>query len=152
MKRGYLFLLGVVLVLLVGCSQEEIIEGEHLHEEGTPEDHAHDDDSMEQGNEMTDDDFEVVNSVKEINVRAFKWDFEPNIITVNEGDNVKLIIDSEDVKHGIRISEYDIREDLNPGEITTIEFVADKKGTFSFFCDVFCGSGHSHMSGKLIVE
>jgi cytochrome c oxidase subunit 2 len=27
----------------------------------------------------------------------------------------------------------------------------DKTGTFTFLCDVFCGSGHEDMSGTLIV-
>ena len=34
----------------------------------------------------------------------------------------------------------------------TIEFTADKQGTFTVFCSVFCGSGHSGMKGKIIIK
>jgi len=32
------------------------------------------------------------------------------------------------------------------------EFVADKVGEFNFFCNVYCGEGHSEMGGKLVVR
>jgi cytochrome c oxidase subunit 2 len=83
---------------------------------------------------------------------AKQWDFVPSTITVNKGDTVKMIINSIDVKHGIAIPEFGVNSDLNPGEITTIEFVADKSGSFRFFCSVFCGSGHGSMEGTLIVN
>ena len=37
-------------------------------------------------------------------------------------------------------------------EAATIEFTADKAGTFPFQCSNFCGFGHGKMKGKLIVE
>lgn len=38
------------------------------------------------------------------------------------------------------------------GEENAVEFVADKSGTFPFYCNVFCGGGHKEMQGKLIVK
>jgi len=90
--------------------------------------------------------------VKEFTMVAKRWDFEPSTITVNEGDTVRLIINSIDVAHGFAISTFGVNERLNAGETVTVEFVADRKGTFSFFCSVFCGSGHGGMRGSLIVE
>lgn len=90
--------------------------------------------------------------VKEFKMTAKQWDFEPNTITVNQGDTVKLSIESIDVAHGFAISKYDINTVLNPGQTTNIEFVATTKGTYSFFCSVQCGSGHSGMKGTLIVN
>ena len=89
---------------------------------------------------------------KEFTMTAKKWEFEPSTITVNNGDRVKLVINSVDVRHGMAIPEFNVNEILEPGEINTIEFVADKTGTFDFFCSVRCGSGHSEMRGKLIVN
>jgi cytochrome c oxidase subunit II len=37
------------------------------------------------------------------------------------------------------------------GEPVTLEFVADKAGTFGFSCSEYCGSGHSSMRGRLVV-
>lgn len=90
--------------------------------------------------------------VKEFNVIARQWNFEPATIEVNEGDIVRIKIKSVDVPHGILIPEYDINEVLDPGKEVTLEFKADKKGTFSFLCSVPCGPGHSDMRGKLVVK
>ena len=90
--------------------------------------------------------------VKEFKMTAKQFTFSPETIEVNKGDKVKLVVTSVDVPHGISIPEYGINERLNPGQPITIEFVADKQGTFTAFCSVFCGSGHSSMKGKIIVK
>jgi len=90
--------------------------------------------------------------VKEFKMTAKQFAFEPEIIEVNKGDKIRLIVTSVDVPHGIAIPEYGINERLNPGEPVAIEFIADKEGTFTAFCSVFCGSGHSNMKGKIIVK
>lgn len=90
--------------------------------------------------------------VKEFNITARQWAFDPATITVKQGDTVKLVIKSIDVTHGIALPAFDISRRLEPGKTVTIEFTADQKGTYSFFCSVFCGAGHSDMKGTLIVE
>ena len=90
--------------------------------------------------------------VKEFNMTAKKWDFNPNTITVNKGDTVKLHIESIDVTHGFGLSEFGINKQLEPGKTIDVEFVADKTGTFTFRCTVICGSGHSGMNGQLIIK
>ena len=90
--------------------------------------------------------------VVEIDMIAKRWDFNPSTMTVNEGDKVKLNIKSIDVTHGFRIFEFGVSERLTPGKTTTVEFIADKKGEYTFFCTVPCGKGHNGMRGKLIVE
>lgn len=90
--------------------------------------------------------------VKEFRLTAKQWSFEPATIEVGKGDKVRIIVTSIDVTHGFALPEYDINERLEPNKQVTIEFVADKEGTFTFFCSVFCGSGHSGMKGKLIVR
>lgn len=90
--------------------------------------------------------------VKEFTIIAKNWEFDPATITVNQGDTVKLHVKSIDVAHGFRLSSFNINERLEPGKTADIEFVADKTGTFTFACSVFCGSGHSRMVGQLIVK
>jgi len=89
---------------------------------------------------------------KSFAITAKKWEFSPGIITVNKGDEVTLSVTSVDVTHGFGISAFNIRETLKPNETTTVTFVADKSGSFPFFCSVFCGSGHGGMQGTLIVN
>ena len=92
------------------------------------------------------------NGVRIINVNAFRFDFEPNQITANKGEKVKLIVTSTDVTHGFALPDYDINVPLPAGKQTAIEFTADKQGSFTFFCSIYCGSGHSSMKGTLTVK
>ena len=89
---------------------------------------------------------------KEFKMTAKQFAFEPSTIEVNKGDKVRLIVTSTDVPHGIAIPEYGINQRLDPGIPATIEFTADKQGTFSAYCSVACGSGHRDMKGKIIVH
>ncbi len=91
-------------------------------------------------------------AVKEFNVQAFRFGFNPSAIEVNKGDKVKITLTSSDTTHGFSISEYSISETISPGQTKTVEFTADKEGTFAFFCSVYCGSGHGGMRGTLIVR
>ncbi|NCN51964.1 hypothetical protein GW931_03055 [archaeon] len=90
--------------------------------------------------------------VKEFNLVANEFKFIPGTITVNEGDKVILHIESLDVEHGIAIPQFGVSQTLPVGENVTVEFVADKVGTYSFHCNVYCGSGHREMEGTLIVN
>ena len=90
-------------------------------------------------------------AVKEFKVTAKRFSFDPSTIEVNRGDKVRLIVESTDVAHGMSIPEYGINERLEPGQPVTIEFTADKQGTFTMMCSVLCGSGHSNMKGKIVV-
>lgn len=88
----------------------------------------------------------------EIKVTARKYKFEPNTITVKKGQQVKLIITAVDHDHGFKLDDFNINQRLKKGDPTTVEFTADKAGTFPFECSVFCGLGHKRMKGKLVVE
>ncbi len=108
--------------------------------------------SLDLGGDQPSEPTESTSSIKEFNVIAKQWEFDPNTIEVDFGDTVVLNIESVDVDHGIMISEFGVNEKLLPGENVRVEFIASKKGTFSFFCNVFCGSGHSQMDGTIIVN
>lgn len=90
--------------------------------------------------------------VKEFEITAKQFSFEPNTITVNKGDKVRLKVKSTDVTHGIAIDEFNVNKRIEPGKTVDVEFVADKTGTFIFYCSVFCGNRHSEQIGKLIVS
>lgn len=90
--------------------------------------------------------------VREFKMTARKYKFDPDVITVNQGDHVRLIITALDRDHGFKLEAYGINQKLNKGDPATIEFTATKPGTFTFRCSVFCGLGHRRMKGKLIVE
>ena len=91
-------------------------------------------------------------SVKEIDMVAKNWEFDPSTITVNQGDTVRITIKSIDVDHGLAIPDFNVNVKFKPGDIKTVEFIADKKGEFRFYCNVYCGSGHREMEGTLVVN
>lgn len=90
--------------------------------------------------------------VHEIQMTAKKYEFSPNPIRVKKGERVRLIITATDRDHGIKIEAFNIEEKLKKGVPTTVEFTADKAGSFPFKCSVHCGFGHGGMKGTLIVE
>ncbi len=90
--------------------------------------------------------------VKEFRIEAFRYGFDPAVIEVNQGDKVRIIATSRDVPHGFAIDEYGINLYLDGLRPKTVEFTADKAGTFIYYCNVPCGGGHSSMRGRLIVK
>jgi len=88
----------------------------------------------------------------EIQMTAKKYEFSANPIRVKKGEHVRLIITATDRDHGFKLEAFNIEQKLKKGVPTTVEFAADKAGTFSFKCSVHCGFGHGGMKGTLIVE
>jgi len=84
--------------------------------------------------------------IREINVRAFKFGYEPNIIEATKGEKIKINIENVDVLHGIRIPDLGLRGD------EVLEFTANQTGEFIWYCNNFCGEEHRSMQGKLIVK
>lgn len=88
----------------------------------------------------------------EIKVTAKKYEFSPTAIHVKKGERVKLVITATDKDHGFKLEAFQIEQLLKKGEATTVEFTADRAGTFPFECSHFCGLGHKKMKGELVVE
>ncbi len=85
---------------------------------------------------------------------AKKWSFEPSTITLKKGRPAKLriTVPSGDVDHGFAIDEFGVNYILPAGATTAVDFTPQKAGTFSAYCSVYCGSGHSEMKATIIVE
>jgi nitrous-oxide reductase len=92
----------------------------------------------------------------EIWMTAQRSHFRPDIIRAQEGDTVILHMTSveqtKDATHGFAIAQHNIQVSLEPGETSTITFVADKPGVFNFYCTEFCSALHLEMAGWLLVE
>jgi cytochrome c oxidase subunit II len=64
---------------------------------------------------------------------------------------IKLTMTSEDVIHDFGIPAFRLKQDVVPGRYTSMWFEATKTGRYHFFCDQYCGMGHSQMKGWIIV-
>ncbi len=89
---------------------------------------------------------------REIKITSSRWKFTPSVITVKQGEKIKLIGDSSDVPHGLAIPDFGVNLYMNGLTPSSKVFTADKTGTFQMYCSVPCGAGHSSMRGTLIVE
>jgi cytochrome c oxidase subunit 2 len=85
-------------------------------------------------------------------ITASKYKFEPASIEVREGDRVKLTLRSADGTHGFGIKSLSLRARIPKGGApVTLEFLADKPGSYDFVCTEYCGKGHKSMKGRLVV-
>lgn len=82
--------------------------------------------------------------------------FTPDVIRVREGERVFMhvtnIETARDATHGFAIPAYNLQASLDPGEVATLEFTADRSGPFAFYCTEFCSALHLEMQGWLLVE
>ena len=107
--------------------------------------------------------------VQVIEVAAKKYEYSPEPVHVKKGTKVQLKITATDHDHGFKIATFPdgatqggtpglvfaSAQDcwqLKKGETTTIEFLAQTAGTYTFRCCHTCGVGHRGMKGELVVE
>lgn len=85
-------------------------------------------------------------SAKTITISASKFQFEPNEITVKKGEEVIMIIQSQDVTHGLLLEDFGVKTDIKKGQPTEVKFTPQTAGTFGGKCAHFCGKGHGSMT------
>ena len=73
-------------------------------------------------------------------------------LKVKQGDKVKIILNNEEGFHDWVLDEFNAKtKQVQAGVTTEVEFIADKKGTFEYYCSV--GQHRANgMKGKFIVE
>jgi len=85
-------------------------------------------------------------------VNGGSYYYKPNIIKVKQGDTVNINFINDGGTHDFKIDEFKVAsKQLTKGEKEKITFVADKKGSFEYYCSV---GTHRQMGmkGTLIVE
>ncbi|HBS29547.1 MAG TPA: Sec-dependent nitrous-oxide reductase [Phycisphaerales bacterium] len=91
-----------------------------------------------------------------VKMTAVRSHFVPEHVELNEGDEVTWRITAmetaQDATHGFCIGAYNINLSLEPGEFTEFRFVADRPGTYPFYCTEFCSALHLEMMGYMHVK
>ena len=90
-------------------------------------------------------------SSNRIQITAKRFAFVPDKITVKKGQSVTLVLQSQDVTHGLSVKELGIKTEIPKGRPTIISFIPAKTGTFQGQCSHFCGSGHGSMKFTVVV-
>jgi cytochrome c oxidase subunit 2 len=88
---------------------------------------------------------------KVIRIGAKRFDYTPGALTLKKGEPVILEFTSSDVLMGFNLPDFNLRADVIPDKVTRVRFVPDKTGSFTFLCDIFCGTKHEEMNGRLTV-
>lgn len=94
----------------------------------------------------------VAGGTREFVVVGSNFKFDVKEMRVKKGDTVRVIFRSAGGTHDWVVDEFDVRtSQLGEEEEEEIEFVADKAGTFEYYCSV---GNHRAMGmvGKLVVE
>ena len=89
---------------------------------------------------------------REFSIRASDYRFSPDRIEVSQDDLVKLTVQSGDVAYSFAIDEYRLARRIPAGGSTTIEFRADRPGTFPFYSNMTNDGRHAGMRGELVVR
>ena len=63
--------------------------------------------------------------------------FSPSTMTVKKGDKVKITYTNGGGTHDFQIEGYNVQtKTIQGGQSDSVEFTADKAGTFEYFCSV----------------
>ncbi len=99
----------------------------------------------------------ATDSAQSVNVKAFNLQnkalsFDVKEIKVKKGDTVKVTFKVTQGTHDFVVEEFSTRTELlKVGQEETVEFIADKTGSFEYYCSV-PGHREAGMKGTLIVE
>ncbi|HXF61568.1 MAG TPA: Sec-dependent nitrous-oxide reductase [Caldilineaceae bacterium] len=92
----------------------------------------------------------------EIFMTAVRSHLTPEHVRLKKGDHVTWHItnieQAQDAVHGFQLGGYNISLSIEPGETVTFEFVADRDGTYAYYCTEFCSALHLEMMGYMLVE
>jgi cytochrome c oxidase subunit 2 len=75
---------------------------------------------------------------------------EINELHVPVGHPVRLTMISQDVIHSFYVPAFRLKQDVLPGNYTTLWFEPTKQGRFHLFCAEYCGTNHSAMIGDVV--
>lgn len=85
----------------------------------------------------------------ELIITATNYSFDQKEYHLKKGVPVNIIFENEDGNHGILIPEFELQ--LNRKKSSKV-IIPQEAGSFEMTCSIMCGSGHSGMSAKIIVE
>ena len=91
-------------------------------------------------------------AVRTFEITASRFKFDPALIEVAQGDEVRLVLRSADSVHGLAIKELKVKVKIpKGGDPAFATFVASRAGTFEIACSEYCGLGHRTMKAHLVV-
>lgn len=93
----------------------------------------------------------AADGAREVEVTATGLDFGPAEITAEVGEDLAIVLTSEDVLHDFTIDELDVHVAAKGGDTATGGVSADEPGTYTYYCSV-PGHRSGGMEGTLTIE
>lgn len=93
----------------------------------------------------------VEDGARRIEVAATSFEFDPSEITIDAGEDVAIVLTSDDLLHDFAVEGLDVHVAATKGETNEGGLRADEPGEYAFYCTV---EGHREggMEGVLVVE
>jgi cytochrome c oxidase subunit II len=139
----------VAALALVGCGSDDDTAQNPMHDRsGMP---AHGDRMPAHGRPRHGETSPVAEGAREIEVAARSFEFDPDEIRASVGEDLAIVLTSEDIEHDFQIDELDAHIPVRSGGTNTGGFNAGEAGRYTFWCTV---DGHleAGMEGTLVVE
>lgn len=156
-------LIGLLIVILIGSGIWFFFGNRQpasLNEGNAVTEDAHDGSIIEEEVEKVNDGVAPEESgaitdggnVVSFTVEGHSFAFSPSTMTAKKGDTVRVTFKNTGGFHDFTLDEFSAQtKQTNTGESTTVEFVADKAGTFKYYCSV--GNHRQQgMEGVFVVE
>lgn len=93
----------------------------------------------------------VAPGARRVEVAATSFEFAPDEITVAAGEDVAIVLSSDDLLHDFTIDGIDVHVAAERGETAEGGLRADDPGEYTFYCTV-AGHRDAGMEGTLVVE
>lgn len=106
------------------------------------------DDGMMDGH---DESTPVAEGARRIEVAATSFEFDPDEITVTAGEDIAIVLTSDDLLHDFTIDDIDVHVAADRDETAEGGLRADEPGEYTFYCTVE-GHREAGMEGTLVVE
>ena len=98
-----------------------------------------------------DESSDVADGARKIEVTGTSFEFDPGEITVTAGEDVAIVLTSEDLEHDFVVDELDTHVAAGMGETAEGGLRADEAGSYTYYCSV-AGHREAGMEGTLTVE
>lgn len=93
----------------------------------------------------------VADGARRIDVAATSFEFDPGEITVTAGEDVAIVLISDDLLHDFTIDGIDVHVAADRGETAEGGLRVDEPGEYTYYCTI-AGHREAGMEGTLVVE
>lgn len=134
-------------LVVAACGSDDDSHGD-MPMSGSGNDGSMDMDSGAMGHN---EDSPVAKGARRIEVTATSFEFDPKEITVTAGEDIAVVLTSEDLLHDFTIDELDAHVTSDVEETSEGGLRAEEPGRYTYYCSV-PGHRDAGMEGTLIVE